>query len=176
MLGVVPPPGVTTPLDDPAIPDGERAWFFIHWITCYFNSLKSPSEITVDALIGRYDMYEATGGDRAYLSTSRRMSQPELEAIITPEILPRIGAALGFAPEVYSKAFRRAVFDTEGKWKRLRIVAIWPDMTIWTCSLSGKVMADMLAIAPREGEVRRNVEMVWLEGANHFVSTCLYLL
>jgi hypothetical protein len=170
VLGIPSPPGLISPLTDPTIPDNERPSRFIRWVTTYYNSLPSPSEITTEALIGRYDMYEATDGDAKYLRTSSRMSEEELSALVCPENLFRMGSTLGYPPQVYDPTFRRAIFDTRGQWNHVRVVALWADMSVWVCNLSGKVMADMLASPPREEEVRRPVDMIYLQGVNHAVS------
>jgi hypothetical protein len=115
-------------------------------------------------------MYEASGGDAEYLRTSSRLSKEKLGALVCPENIFRMGTAVGYLPQVYHHAFWRAIFDTHGQWNHLRVVALWADMSVWVCILSGKVMVDMLASTPSEGEVRRPVEMVCLRGANHMVS------
>jgi hypothetical protein len=170
VLGIPSPPGLFSPFRDPRISDSEKPSYFIKWATTYYNSLSSPSKITTEALISRYDMYKATNGDAKYLRTSLRMSEEKLSTIVCPENLFRMGATLGYLPQVYDSAFRRAVFDTRGLWNHVRVVALWADMSVWSCSLSSKVMADMLASPPREWEVRRPVEMIYLQGVNHMVS------
>lgn len=170
MLGIPFPPGVTTPIHDPTLPETEKPQEFIRWISSYFNPLSSPGDITDEALRNRHDMYEATGDER-YLPISLRLKPSELRSIVYPEAYPRIGIMLAYAPEVYGQALQNAIFDTKGRWSHLRVVGLWPDMTIWTCSLTHRALSDMLATPSAAGRVRRNVEMVELHDANHIVST-----
>ena len=168
MLGIPFPPGVTTPIHDPSLSETDKPQKFIHWISSYFNPLSSPKCITDEALRSRHDMYEATDDDR-YLPVSLRLKPSELRSLVYPEAYSRIGVMLAYAPEVYSQALQNAIFDTRGRWGHLRVVGLWPDMTIWTCSLAHRALSDMLATPPVSGRVRRNVEMVELHDANHVV-------
>ncbi|KAI0092043.1 hypothetical protein BDY19DRAFT_990791 [Irpex rosettiformis] len=166
VLGIPFPPGVTTPIHDPDLLDEEKPQKFIDWISSYFNPLSTPESITDEALRRRYNMYEKTGDER-YRAVSLRLKKAELNSIVSPEIFPRIGVMLAYAREVYDDALQNALFDTKGQWNHLRTVAICPDMTIWTCNLSHRVLSDMLANSPTVGKVRRTVEMVTLRNANH---------
>jgi hypothetical protein len=129
-----------------------------------------PSQISTEALANRYDMYEITNGDPNYLRASLRLSEEELSRLVTPEALFQTGAPSKSSREVEYTAFRRAIFDTHGQWDHLRVVALWADMSPWASTLSSKVIADMLASTPIDREARREVEMVYIEGANHIVS------
>lgn len=169
VLGIPYPPGAITPVDDPKVPLENKAREFIDWAATYWNPLQTPESITTEALIHRYDMHSATG-EKRYLPTSLRLSKSEMGTLTSPEILPRVGVAMAFNAEVYGESLRRALFDTKGHWSHLRIVALWPDMTIWPCSLSGKVMSDMLESPRSLGITGRSVEMVRINGVNHFVS------
>lgn len=175
VLGIFYPPGLTTPVENPEHSNEQKAQGFIEWIATYWNPLQTPESITASTLAYRYDMYEAAKDDK-YLPLTSRLSKSELDALVAPHILPRIGVAMMFAPEVYAEALNQAVFDTKGQWENLKMVGLWPDMTIWCCSLSGKVMADMLAEPMTEGKVRRKVEMVRMNGTNHIVSSLPLLL
>ena len=169
VLGVPSPAGLVTPVDDPAIPFEDKAEKFADWVSTFWNPLQTPESITTEALVNRYDMYKATGDDK-YMPDNLRLPKEEVEAMTSPEIIPRVGASLAFHTEVYGECLRRAIFDTKGRWNHLRVVALWPDMTIWPCSLSGKVLADMLVAPHGKNAIRRPVEMVRMNGVNHFVS------
>jgi hypothetical protein len=170
VLGIPYPPGLTTPVENPEYSNEQKAQGFIEWIATCWNPLQTPENITVSALVHRYDMYEATKDDK-YLPLTSRLLKNEIDALVAPHILPRIGIAMMFQPEVYADALDKAVFDTKGQWENLKVVGLWPDMTIWCCSLSGKVMSDMLAEPLTKDKVRRKVEMVRMNGASHVVSS-----
>ncbi|KAI0089050.1 hypothetical protein BDY19DRAFT_122499 [Irpex rosettiformis] len=167
ILGVPSPPDTVTPIDNPEVPFENKAQEFIDWAAAYWNPLQTPESITTEALVNRYDMHKATQDDQ-YLPTSVRLPKNELDALTSPEILPRVGVALSFHREVYAECLRRALFDTKGRWRNLRVVALWPDMTIWPCSLGGRALADMISSPAGKDAVRRDMEMVRINGVNHF--------
>ncbi|KAI0690983.1 hypothetical protein BC835DRAFT_1280048 [Cytidiella melzeri] len=167
VLGYPTPPGLTTPIHGPlSVEVSEKAKKFGECVGTYYNPLEEH-DITVDALLNRYDMHSATG-EAKYLCTTSRIPNSELDALIAPEIFPRAGVALAFASEVYDECFQRALCDTEGRWSHLRVVSIWPNMSVWPCTLAGKVMADRMTSPPTKWKVRRDVDRVWIKGANHF--------
>lgn len=122
-------------------------------------------------MTNRHDLYKTTGDPR-YLAGTFRVPEAEVDSLIAPGVFSRLTVYLPptAAPEAFSTNLRRALFDTDGHWSHLRVVALWPDMTIWPCSLSAKVLAEMLDSPPQKGEARRRVEMVRLKNANHVVS------
>ncbi len=101
------------------------------------------------------------------------MSTTELKECTDFGALERSNLSLRFAmPEVYHKNFKRALFDTQGVWPNVKAVVIWGEMSVPDCVWSAKVVRDMLAAQPEEGstEVRREIHIQNLEGADHFVS------
>jgi hypothetical protein len=142
---------------------------YAEWVTSYWTPLPTANSITIDALINRKDMHEVTDNSK-FLALSKRLSKAEVDTLVSPEVLSRIGSLATFVPEVYGDCAHNALLNTDRKWDHLRVVAFWPDMSTWNCRLSFKIMSDMLNKAPADGKAWRDVQMVSLSNVNHSVS------
>lgn len=100
------------------------------------------------------------------------MTREEIETTAYPSIISRNPtpytrtAILG----VYRPNAHRAMFDTKGAWPKVKVLLLWADMSILYCPWGAKVLSDALAEPAVEGMQRRDVEIMRLEEANHFVS------
>ena len=171
VLGIPSSPRLVLPVHDPLISDEERPHKFIDWVCGYWDALRTPDAITTEALLGRSDVYKSTG-DYKYLNTALKLQEDEMEFLVAPKAYFRVGATLTIGLAVYAENLRRALFDTNGHWNHLRVVAIWPDMSVWPCHVAFKGLTEMLhpENSRSDGTIRRNVEMVHVPNANHLVS------
>lgn len=96
------------------------------------------------------------------------MTLEELKSVTAPAILGRIGGIETIPEEVYQANFVRGLFATGGLWPKLKVIALWADMSPVPCPWAAKVLTDMMACPPVEGQ-RRDVQLVKLLEANHFV-------
>ena len=65
---------------------------------------------------------------------------------------------------------RHAFFDTKGTWKDVKALLVWGEMGPWTVAVAAKELTAMLEAPQIEGQQRRDVKIVCLKEANHFVS------
>ncbi len=145
---------------------------FVDWICTYRSPFPALETMSNEELRGSHDMYQATG-DKKYIPTYSRVPKSAIKAFVAPEIIPRTAAIASFAPEVYDESCRRALFDTKGVLKDVRVVAIWPEMSVWVCTIAHKVVTNMLSRPSVAGKSRRNVETITVKDAHHLVSSPL---
>lgn len=171
VLGIPSSPRLVMPVHDPLFSEEEKPQKFIDWVTGYWDALRTPEAITTEALLGRSDVYKSTG-DYKYLNTALKQQEDEMEFLVAPKAYFRVGATLTIGLDIYAENLRRALFDTDGQWNHLRVVAIWPDMSVWPCHVAYKGLTEMLQPenSRNDGTIRRNVEMVQVSNANHLVS------
>ncbi len=99
------------------------------------------------------------------------MSSAELESVSDAAAVPRSGLPLlRIKPDIYRRTSERALFDTKGSFKNVRALVVWGDMSVSLCVWAAKRIAERAEAAKTEGRLGRQVEIVKMEGANHFVS------
>ncbi|KAI0342328.1 hypothetical protein BDW22DRAFT_185251 [Trametopsis cervina] len=167
VLGKPLPPGISTVFSDPKLPPAEMPTAFFASFSLWFNPLPVPDAVNPRALQTRYEMREVSPDPR-YVPISLRMSADELASVTSPEIAPRVTMFSFLADEVFAENLRRAIGDTRGAWKEVKIVMLCPDMTHTVCSFGCKLIHDLAASAPTNGTVKRDCETVQLPGRNHF--------
>ncbi|KAI0773416.1 hypothetical protein BC629DRAFT_1595179 [Irpex lacteus] len=129
VLGIPASPRLVMPVHKPELSTEEKPQKFIEWASEYWDALRTPQDITTEALLKRSNVYETTG-DRKYLNTVLKAQADEVESWVERGAYLRVGATLTLATEVYAAFLRGALFDTNGQWSHLRVVAIWPDMQV----------------------------------------------
>ncbi|KAI0092042.1 hypothetical protein BDY19DRAFT_576011 [Irpex rosettiformis] len=166
VLGIPSSPKLVMPVHDPKLSEEEKPEKFIDWVSGYWEALRTPDIITTEALLKRSDVYDSTGNHK-YLNTAKKLQKSEVDSLVAPNAYSRVGATLSLAHEVYAKSLRLALFDTNGHWDHLRVVAIWPDMSVWPCLLAFKGLTEMLQDRKNDGAVKRELEIVQLPETNH---------
>ncbi len=196
VYGISPPRDAYIPLDDPTVPSEETAKTFITWVSSYWEPFSSLDEVTEEAVAAQRDMTKippppqpvcftaaqtplskpCTYFSDHFKATSARMTRQELESVVCPEVALRVGHPGHITLSVYGTHARRSLFDTKGLWPRVKAIVLWADMSCAYCPWGAKVLSEQLKEPRREGEVRRDVEIVRLENANHFVSLAIIQL
>lgn len=107
--------------------------------------------------------------------TTSRMSDEELAAVTCTDAAIRCPTP--FLTSGIQESYRRnvcgALFDTKGMWNNTKALVLWADMSCMYCLWGAKLLWDMLnasELVTDGDEQRRDVQMVKLESANHFVS------
>lgn len=164
------PPTTYSPLEDPNIPLSQKAHHFIPWVAGYYERTVDLSAITVPALEQLKNMTDISR-DPKYLATTARMGDEDRAAVTWPSGAVRCPTPLfdsGMRAS-YRRNLHRAVFDTKGTWAHVKVLMLWADRSVVYCLWAAKQLSDRLN-EPAEEEQRRNVRIVKLEDANHFVS------
>ena len=165
-----PSPEAYSPVEDPNVPPSEVAERFMAWISSYFEPLDTLQDITPTALAQREDVFALTA-DAKFSCTTSRMTNEELQAATYPAIFacnptpPPTAAIL----QVYRDNYRRAILDTKGAWPNVDVTVLWGEMSPFYFLWAAKVMSQHLKEPVRIGEQRRNMRIVKMEKANHFV-------
>lgn len=158
-----------TPYEDPTLAPAEVGQRFVPWVSGFFEPVHGLASVTPGLLRERKNMKDVSA-DRKYLPTSERMTLEELLSVASPAVLPRVAPILALKQEVYQQNLRRALLDTKGLWPNVKVVMLWADMTCMYAPWGARYLSDMLATPVVEGEQRRDVQIVKLPGASHFVS------
>ena len=165
------PPGCWSPLTAPEIPDADRASLFRRWVSTYWGPLHTLSDITAEACQHENfkDIYEVTS-DSKYIPSTDRMSGDELNGVTAPSVVARIGTPFDIADAVYAENFQYGLFDINGTWKKLKVVALWAEMSCVYCVWSARALSEILQSPAAEQHERRPIKQVKMDNANHFVS------
>ncbi|THG96355.1 hypothetical protein EW026_g5466 [Hermanssonia centrifuga] len=171
-LGESPPERVYNPLRDPALTLEQRGKLFLTTISRYMTAIPDPSSVTEEALNARTSLHEAPAGtamDASKSPTVLRMTPSEFDSVTDYDALERSNELLRHvAREVYNDNFRRALLDTGGVWKDVRVLYVWCDMSVSDCIWATKQVAQRLEEVGKQDS--RMVQFERLTGANHFVS------
>lgn len=110
--------------------------------------------------------------------TLERFIPDELVALSSPESMSRFFVTLGkLDNSVHKKSFRRALGLGDSPadisrdpliWPECKVVLVWCDMTLVDCTIASSAVVKLLN--EERSNVRREVEIEKLSGANHFVS------
>lgn len=172
MLGQSKPVNAYSPLEDRSIPLADVAAHFVPWVAAYNAPIVSVSEITISSM---EQLKPHSTTDPKYTPSMARVTAEELAGVTCLSAAIRCPTPMfqEGMDEAYRSNLRHALFDTNGAWKQVRAVLLWPDMTVVYCFWAAKLITDELREAEKETDgtkVRRDVAVVKLEGANHFVS------
>lgn len=179
-----PSPEPYSPIEDLDVPPSETADLFALWISAYYQPFRDVQAITPLAMVHRKDLVELDSGSGSgsaktrYTSTVSRMSPEEVRTVTCPSVLERnpTPRPTPVVLEVYDHNFRRAILDTRGAWPNVDVRLLWTDMSAFYFPWAVKVITQALEKPAAGDEKRRNVRVVKLESANHFVGrfcTCL---
>ncbi|KAI0700599.1 alpha/beta-hydrolase [Cytidiella melzeri] len=168
VYGTPEPRGAYIPLNDPTLSSRDTAEAFIEWVSAYWEPFASLNQVSELAVVAQRNMARLCS-DPKYLPTSRRMTAEELEAVSYPSAALRIGHPGHISLDVYGSNARRALLDTNGAWRNVRALVLWADMSCAYCPWGAKVLSDQLKRPVRAGEIRRDVSIMKLENANHFL-------
>lgn len=170
-LGVSIPDEVYYPVHDESIPLDKRGAAFIRWVSAFWTPMP---EFTDDAqvLAGRAIVYDETG-DKKYQPTTDILSAKEVEDITYPDVFLRSGRAVFTTNNrVWWDNAQHALCDIDGKFSHVKALLIWCDMSPAGCLVGTKNLVDRVKEASAEGKATRELTVLKMEGANHFVS-CL---
>ena len=166
--GVPLPKEIYFPISDESMPLLQRGVAFRRWVSAFYTPL---SELTDDArAIGERAVVFDTTGEAAYRPTTDVLSAAQVEAITTPDVLLRSARFLfTLNDKVCSQNVQRALCGVDGSFPNVQAVLMWCDMSCGPCPVGSKCMADKVQEARVEGRVTREVKVIKLERANHFV-------
>lgn len=158
------------PLGDPTVPLEERNKSFMRWVAAYCEPMSDISSIDLPALRTRRDMHEISE-DHSIQPTIDKMSAEEIESTTDPSVWQRSARYLRYIPrELYWNNTQRALFDTRGDLDNVKGLILWCDMSPSLAVWGAKNLHDRMTAAEREGTRVRQLDMIKLSGANHFVS------
>ncbi|KAI0340788.1 alpha/beta-hydrolase [Trametopsis cervina] len=168
VYGTPEPRGAYITLDDPSVPPERIVHAFIEWVSSYWEPFEDLDAVTEPAVAQQKNMVKLSS-DPKVRPSSTRMSQAELEAVVYPPVGARIGHPGHISRDVVAVNARRSLFDTGGAWKHVKAVVLWGDMSCAYCPWGAKVLSEQLLVPPQDGEIRRDIEIVQLKKANHFL-------
>jgi hypothetical protein len=156
-------------LDDPTVPPESLVKSFTSWVSAYWERFTTLDEITESAVAKQRDM-ATLSSEPQYQATCSRMTRQELEAVIHPAAALRMGHPGHISLSVYGRNARKSLMDTNGAWRNVKALVLWADMSCAYCPWGAKVFVDQLNEPAGKGEMRRDIKVVQLKNANHFVS------
>lgn len=160
VYGITLPPGLHSPLRDPSMSLERRREEFARWIFCSCDAVKDLDDVTIPLLIEREKNRDPS--DNAY----DRLSSEDVASVIDFSVFAKYQFIISM-PGVFAKITELALYETQGAWKNLKVVAMWCDKSPWVTVWGAKIVSDRIA---KGGKDTRNVKFVKLENANHFVS------
>lgn len=168
-LGVQEPTQVYHPLRDVSLARDQVWPVAVAFLSSYWEPYTDLSAATPASFRTRKKASPPTGGKLVADHTPE-----ELVEITNLDVANRIGPNL-VDWQVYAENFRRAVFDTQGRWKDVKLVAAWGSMSVWPIVWGAKCLTELLEMPIEEGAQRRDVQVLRIDGANHVVRPrCLY--
>ena len=162
---------IVTPLSDPQIPRELKGTSFERWVSGYYDHAILP-----DADLGTYTfdelkkmlVYSAVGDSSPeHVATIDRLTTAQRADIVDESVTVR--SHLDYVAvdrAVYGQIQREALWNAT-VWPKLRVSALWCDMSVPETCLAAWYLARQLRTWPQGA---REVELVRFSGANHFVS------
>jgi hypothetical protein len=173
VLGISAPPNPILPLQDLNLPSQEAHRLYLKWASTYWQPFSDFRSITASDIHERKPMPDLSS-DPKYESSVNRRSPKEVEEFTFHPVMDRLGPGL-VDWQVLGRHTRRALFDTKGACKNIKVVVLWPDMSPWPCVYSAKILSEMQEEPHVEGEQRREMSIIRVEDANHFVRMPLFV-
>ena len=167
-FGITDPPKATYPLKSLTMSTEEAHDAFLTFMSTYWQPFPNLKSIDTASIQQRRPMSDISA-DPKYRSIRERRTLQEIESIVHAPVKYRIGPAL-VSWEVFMENTRHAFFDTKGTWKDVKALLVWGEMGPWTVAVAAKELTAMLEAPQIEGQQRRDVKIVCLKEANHFVS------
>lgn len=183
-IGEQPPEGVYSPLRDTSLSLHERGQLFATWVSAYYPSVPpSLAGYSVPDLLARQMLANTSDYKSALplskrLSTVERMSSDEVKATTDFDVMERSTEAMRLIPRhVYRENVRRALWEPESDsgaqitFPHLKVLVLWFSMTMGDCVWAVKLLTDRKYQEDQtHNSRRRDVDIICVEGANHFVS------
>ncbi|KAI0092166.1 Alpha/Beta hydrolase protein [Irpex rosettiformis] len=166
-FGIADPPKTTYPLKNLTMSTEEAHDAFLTWISTYWQPFPDLKSINTTSIQQRKPMTEISSDPR-YKSIRERRSPEEIEGIVHAPVKYRIGPAL-VNWQVFMANTRRALLDTKGTWKDVKVLIAWGEMGPWTVALAAKELTETLQEPAVEGQQRREVKFLCLKDASHFL-------
>jgi hypothetical protein len=142
------------------------------WITSYFAPFPDLASVTPQSVMERKRLSEVSPNAPNLVT---RITQAELAELTCPEVYERVGVGL-VEWQVYAENIRRALLDTRGAWKNVKFIAAWGSMSVWSTAWGARGLLDLLEMPADEDAQRRQIEIVRVEDANHFVCAFFILI
>lgn len=101
------------------------------------------------------------------------MTPEEREAVSSYDVLLRSNLQIiRFPCKIFNHNFERAVFDTDGLWPDAKVLWMWGDESVDDYILGAQLACQRLRepVDEQSAKMRREIEVVRIEGGNHFVS------
>ncbi|PCH43848.1 alpha/beta-hydrolase [Wolfiporia cocos MD-104 SS10] len=157
---------VWTPVRDPALSAEQQGELFPHWVSGYYAH--SPAALASLATLSRAELCAELAGDAAVdiKSTLDRMSPDELAATAEMSVTHRSHRPMHTVQRGVCADNLRAALHDSTICPRVRVSLVWCDMSVAETVLSSWTLARMVEREWPEGA--RKVEIVRMEGANHF--------
>ena len=169
---------------DQSLSPEERQRQQVTWGSSYFQPTEDISTLTLTKLGERLTVQDLSEEVFSRLNiepwkkvpTLLRFEPQELSTIILPEAAARSYQTLCLVDSsVHRSSFDRAIgladsLPSDGLlvWPECKLLYVWCDMTVVDCTIAASGVATIFK--DHEGNIKRQVIMEKLPGANHFVS------
>ncbi|PSR71718.1 hypothetical protein PHLCEN_2v12422 [Hermanssonia centrifuga] len=166
------------PLEDPNVSashqtkhaDEGRSPDLVALFSAYYSLVPDLFTMDAAALMCR-DRVDEPSGTQFVKPTIAELTVAELQSIADFGVMTRSGIPLmGIKPDVYRRVADRALFDTRGLFSNVNTLVIWCDMSPSMCIWSARRIAERAEEGVTAGgKLPRNITIVKMKGANHFV-------
>jgi len=169
------------PLLNPQLPLDERLRIFPIWASSYFTPVNDLLSLTLPTLAARVVVDQKSADEPlafSFAPSVSKISTAELESITYPDALIRLMEYIDQLDiSVFRDSFLRAIGRDELNdktheavssnifWPDCKVLLTWCDMTTPDCMFTSAHIAK----TAQEGHTRRQVKVVRVERANHFV-------
>ncbi|CCL99552.1 uncharacterized protein FIBRA_01570 [Fibroporia radiculosa] len=175
VIGAQTHPGVYNPFGDETLAPAEQLAAFFPCVCAHYTD----TELTPDA-----EAFEAALVARKKLDimpTYERMSPEELENVVDRRERPQTHVPLGFIDlTLHQDIARRALYDCCGEgsaspgasepiWPRVRVCVLLPSRDVGHVVWAVELLRRQYEEARKAGKIGRTVDVVRIDGANHFV-------
>ncbi|KAI0092162.1 hypothetical protein BDY19DRAFT_990898 [Irpex rosettiformis] len=161
--GIPEPAKLYHPFRDTSLSHEETFEQMLFFVFTYFEPFEDLASVTPSSIEARKTLAEVSPEAKI---TKTTFSLGELEGLTNRQVSDRIGLGL-VEWVVYAENVRRALLDTKGIWKNVKVVLGWGSMSFWSTAWGAKSVAELLEMPVPEGIQRRDVQIVRLDGANH---------
>ncbi|KAI0700597.1 hypothetical protein BC835DRAFT_397203 [Cytidiella melzeri] len=162
--GIPEPTKTFHPFRDPTLTNEQKEARMYNFIVTYYDPFEDLASVTPTSIEQRKTLASVSPTSRP---TVTEFSPQEAAEVSSPEVARHIGHDL-LEWQVYAENVRRALLDTQGAWKNVKVVVAWADMSVWSVAWGAKCLQEILDSPADEEVQRRDVRVSCMKGANHF--------
>ncbi|KAI0700596.1 hypothetical protein BC835DRAFT_396379 [Cytidiella melzeri] len=162
--GIPEPTRTFHPFRDPSLTNEQRETRMLNFVVTYYEPFQGLASVTPTSIEQRKTLASVSPGAKPSVTT---FSPQEVAEVSSPEVARFIGHDL-LEWQVYAENVRRALLDTQGAWKNVKVIVSWADMSVWSVAWGAKCLKEILDSPADEEVQRRDVRVSCVKGANHF--------